>query len=540
MTARWLTPNAPEPHKFFTRRLLIPAASDFLGLVNGALFELCQQHNWEQDGDMTPEETASFFMDLWRQYLENENEPPEWDTPENVDGEPAQPWYEQLEDWIIQGFLAVTFTPLAALVYSTTVPKIRVAIRTGNIGALFRVLINGVEVWTGDSYSPITDILEQVFDNPNPGSAATVRVIHNGNGGHGADEVKLEYIRGEAVSDMIQTILRGDPGGCGIQWSLDNGGSWNTVDLSYCISTLARDQILQAIQDGIIATPQQQGPTNSPGPGSCETFNVSLSANSAWVCPTPVNEGDTIDITDMVGSWNDGSGLGALGPWFCPDGGSYGLGVCGGGGDTSETDPLPTANHMSLVGHVGEEWFSAASQYAVPTGVENGQVILQANDATIADNLGAITCKVEICRAGTLEWYHEFDLAVTGAGWELLRGIYTAGVGYEEQYVTSSHMLEIRKPVLRAGTITYCRLKGLWSMGSSNPYNALDIGIDSYSTELGSKLPSEMTSPYDFVFLGNMAITNQILIQSLSCYMCSGGSGSINFIAIGGTGVDPF
>jgi hypothetical protein len=436
MAYGWLTPGYPPARRFYTRQLLIPATAEFLALVNGALIELCKVYNWEQDGEMTPAETAEYFLDMWQAYTKNVNEPPDWTNSEDVDGEPEQPWYDELADWIITGFLAVTFTPQAAIVYQSTVPRLRVAFRTGDIGALFRVLINGVEVWSGDSYSPITDLIEQVFDMSAETSPYTVRVEHNGIGGGFGSEAKLEFVRQGAVADMVATILRADPEGCGVQWSIDNGEQWATVDLSECIGTIADDRIQQAIEDGTIPRGGQD-PESPPAPEECKTYRVKLAANSAWVCPSPVNAGGTVQIANATGSWNDGSGLGALGPWFCPDGNSYGLGTCGDDGAVNAGDPLPTTFHMAIVAYC-EGWFDPATMLTVPNGVSNAQLTIQANDATISDNLGEVEFDVTVCTASSTLHCYEWDFTAGKSGWDnypnpingVPYGVYVADYGF--------------------------------------------------------------------------------------------------------------
>lgn len=464
-TARWLTPNAPQPHKQFTRRLVIPAASDFLGLVNGALFELCQQKNWQQDGDMTPQETADWFLAWWREYLNNENEPPNWDTAENVDGQPAQPWYEQLEDWIIQGFLAITFTPLAALVYQTTVPKIRVAIRTGNIGALFKVLINGIEVWTGDSYAPIIDLIDQTFDNPNPGSAATVQVIHYGNGPNVSGESKLEFVRGEAVESMVATILRADPGGCGIQWSTDNGGQWETIDLVECIQTLAGGQIDQYILEGKIAVPGgQPGGMYPPIPGQCKTFHVVLGANSQWMLPFGLYYGDTVRVQNLTGAWSDGSPA-----WFCPDGTSFGLGVCGPGGQTHETGDVlnPGDYHMALVMQVGSTWYTApvSAEFKQTSGITPLAVMFQANDGSLSDNTGTIEFDLLCCSETEYDWCHTVDFSQSDGGYTPppgTGGVWIDGLGWKASQQANGYWNVVIANGWTSSNVVRVVMEGTW------------------------------------------------------------------------------
>lgn len=430
MPLGFLTPDFPPEHKAYTRKLSIPATPAFLGLVNGALFELTKAYNFEQDGEMTPQEAADFFTNMFVAYLENDNEPPEWETPDELDGLPAQPWYEDLADWVIAGFLAITFTPQAAVVYTATVPKLRVAFRTGSLGALFRVLINGVEVWTGDSYAPITDLLDRTFDMSAETEPYTVRIEHNGVGDNiNGTEAKLEVIRGKALADMVATILRADPTGCGVQWSTDNGDTWDTVDLATCITGLANDAIIQAVNSGYLQRAGgQTGPQAPPEPEECKTYHVVLPANGQWRLPSGLYFGDTLIVENVVGGWSDGAGF-----WFCPDGGDYLLGSCGAPGSHEEGDVLnPGAYHMALVMKAGDTWYPAPlTTFTQESGTTPLEVILQANDGSLTDNTGEIQFDITVCSSAG--WTHVFDFTaeedwlnsnpynsayVTDTGWE--------------------------------------------------------------------------------------------------------------------------
>lgn len=358
---------------------------------------------------MTPFEAADYFTIMWQQYTHNQDEPPDWETPDDLDGQPEQPWYEDLADWIIQGFLAVTFTPEAAIVYQATVPKLRVAIRTGNLGALFRVLINGVEVWTGDSYDAITDLLEHTFDMSAETEPYTVRIEHAGIGeGHGLTEAKLEVVRGEAVASMVATILRADPEGCGIQWSTDDGGTWDTIDLSTCINTIANGAIGQAIDDGLLQRPgTQPPPAPAPDPGDCSSWHVSLQPGAKWLCPSPVSYGDQITVSNAVGGWS----IGEL-EWWCPDGKQYYLGLCTPDSQEHlESDILnPDAYHMELIGQIEGTSFPvlAAAHNVIETVVEN-PFYLMANTGLTGVPSGSIEFDVELCR-NAAGWTHTWDV----------------------------------------------------------------------------------------------------------------------------------
>src|SRR5271157_5983395 len=85
-----------------------------------------------------------------------ENVRPFYEDASDVDNNDPQvdiKWYENVGDWILEGFLAVTVSPGAAIAYRATIPVIRIATRQSSIGAAFKVLINGAEAFFGDDYS---------------------------------------------------------------------------------------------------------------------------------------------------------------------------------------------------------------------------------------------------------------------------------------------------------------------------------------------------------------------------------------------------
>lgn len=67
----YLTPEPPPPNLFVVRRLRIPQQIDFLGLINGALNEMCNHWNYEQYGTLTPVETAEIMLDIYNDYSDS-------------------------------------------------------------------------------------------------------------------------------------------------------------------------------------------------------------------------------------------------------------------------------------------------------------------------------------------------------------------------------------------------------------------------------------------------------------------------------------
>lgn len=69
----FITPKT-LPSEFVCRRVRIPENSEWLEIVNGALYELIQARNFEQidESDLTPEQTAEVFQGMFFEYLESE------------------------------------------------------------------------------------------------------------------------------------------------------------------------------------------------------------------------------------------------------------------------------------------------------------------------------------------------------------------------------------------------------------------------------------------------------------------------------------
>jgi len=70
LQGRWLTPDS-IPTNRVCRVLSIPASSEWLALVSGALLELTKEWNWEEFGSITAEQAAeeatSVFMDYYEE-----------------------------------------------------------------------------------------------------------------------------------------------------------------------------------------------------------------------------------------------------------------------------------------------------------------------------------------------------------------------------------------------------------------------------------------------------------------------------------------
>jgi microcystin-dependent protein len=69
---KWLTPNTPSSgYACFTLR--IPNSEEFKAIVNGALLPLLSPYNFEEEGDLSPLDTAELFQQMYDDWLNGRN-----------------------------------------------------------------------------------------------------------------------------------------------------------------------------------------------------------------------------------------------------------------------------------------------------------------------------------------------------------------------------------------------------------------------------------------------------------------------------------
>lgn len=179
----WLLPNQIDPGDRMCVQFEAPDLPEYRAAIAGAIYELSKWWNWDKSyepGDKRASETAllfrtSIFETL--QFIEpscdcedqeddpDEDDAPYWEDEDNVDGVSAVgEFFEWVADWVLTAFIAVTFTPQAAIIYRTFVPRARLAFRTGNWGMLVEILVDGVLALVVDTNSSTTEIIERDID----------------------------------------------------------------------------------------------------------------------------------------------------------------------------------------------------------------------------------------------------------------------------------------------------------------------------------------------------------------------------------------
>lgn len=160
--------------------LQIPADKLWAGNLLNALLMLSQEWRWEQvsETDLTPAVTAEAWRAIVWQWLDqplpcpNISPTPFWDDGGDVDDSfpwSTQPWYGSVTDpdapadeitfvenaaiWIISGFVAYAGGIGAAVVYHTIAPRFVLAWKRGDIGEIWRVIVDAAEYQVVDTSS---------------------------------------------------------------------------------------------------------------------------------------------------------------------------------------------------------------------------------------------------------------------------------------------------------------------------------------------------------------------------------------------------
>lgn len=166
-------------------------------------------------------------------------------------------------------------------------------------------------------------------------------------------------------------------------------------------------------------TSPQPEPDGVPAAGSCNEFDLVLTANSQVLLPMAISTGDTVEITTWNGAWSDGSGVSPYLFYFCADGQRVALGTCAGGEYNDPSDPMPAALHMSIiagVGGVGTYIAPMGAAKSIPPGVTDEQLVFRANDLVPGDNVGSVSFHVKVCRPSAAAVLINYGSPENGSG----------------------------------------------------------------------------------------------------------------------------
>lgn len=254
------------------RTLQIPANGAWQAVVMGALLALTYPENWQQfEGAITREEAAERAVEMiFDAYALAETEQcgvdvptPFWDDDDAEDSDDVEPaddqdwygilvgeatWQEQIEDWVIAGFLAYAGLPGAAIQFLTVAPKFRLLFKSQDWGAIVKIFIDAEEYAEVDTYSEIPGIVSVDVTVPPSllldASPALIWIENSGTHNVAATpdadgQYRAQVIRKRLYADevVMPTIFRQNPEDiCQMQYSIDDGENWSLAfDYGLCM-----------------------------------------------------------------------------------------------------------------------------------------------------------------------------------------------------------------------------------------------------------------------------------------------------------------
>jgi hypothetical protein len=148
----------------------------------GAVTQLSLPYLYYKWGELTPDEAADAWDAIIQRAVAESEEnncdvgipTPYWDDATDLDDE-AQPaeqaWYgifdgtfqETVENFAIAGFIAYSGNVGAAVKFLTIAPAFRLAWKTGDVGGIIRVFIDGADAGTVDTFAATEGVIEQEF-----------------------------------------------------------------------------------------------------------------------------------------------------------------------------------------------------------------------------------------------------------------------------------------------------------------------------------------------------------------------------------------
>jgi len=175
----------------------------------------------------------------------------------------------------------------------------------------------------------------------------------------------------------------------------------------------------QASQGNVTTTqPGAGSPLPAPN-GGTDQYCGAMGATE-WLLPVPVSSGDTLLFSQLGGAWKDSSDPLV---WECPNGWNYALGDCFERSPRGSPDPLPTALHMQIIALIAGNYYDVLqidssgtpTQFTVPSGIANENVVLLANINDIARVNGEVSFCVDVTNNAQGTWSSTLDfLTVDG------------------------------------------------------------------------------------------------------------------------------
>lgn len=157
--------------------LLVAYNPAWTPVLVAAVEQLLLPSTWQGDHDQIIDALngASLLQWLLTEPAGTQGVPtPFWDDSSDLDDQETpeeQEWYgifdgtfqETVENFVIAGFIAYSGQIGAAITFLTLAPRFRLAWKTGDLGGIIRVIIDGTDAGTVDTFAAVEGVIEQDF-----------------------------------------------------------------------------------------------------------------------------------------------------------------------------------------------------------------------------------------------------------------------------------------------------------------------------------------------------------------------------------------
>lgn len=226
--------------------------------ILGALEPLVYPDNWYLWGDMSEDDAAEYFRkvveDAPYNLMPQEIGAPYWDDADAADADDeeqrdVEEWYgeveivddeltfvENLQIWIIAGFVMLAATPLAAITFIPIAQRFTLAFKKHDLGGIIRAFVDGIEVNQADTYAAETSVGEMSIAIPptmgllaaedTPHTLTLVMSADHNPAVTGTPNIQL-FRQRLSEADFSPPYLRYDGTTDSVQITPDGGTTWN-------------------------------------------------------------------------------------------------------------------------------------------------------------------------------------------------------------------------------------------------------------------------------------------------------------------------
>lgn len=307
---------------------------------------------------------------------------------------------------------------------------------------------------------------------------------------------------------------------------------------------LTSDQVKALIAGGAVQGAPQ------PTAGHCQSYHGSTDSAGRFLIPTPVNTGDTLQLSNVLGA----SSIDGFLNWFCTNGQAFFAGGCVGVVHTSTSNVQPSAPTGSILVLLNSVYYPLTSAvFTVPAGVVNQQPVLVLNHPASTTIYGTVSFDVNVCNNAVASWTHTLDFTLSDHGFQSAHrsgsptiplATYVPGTGWQSVFNpdVTSFFNELR--IWHGGlpSSTYVSGSNIYSGGVAPTGNLCGPGGDTFFTSVNINF-TPLSSGTNVHAAGTASpawtdVTFRIDITETATHVSH--TFTLTSLTLSGSGADPF